>query len=251
MTTMIIRSVIIYIILLLVIRIMGKRQIAQMQPLDVVITLIIADLASIPMSDLTIPLLNGIIPLFVLTLLHLVITFIACKSITMRKFINGRAIILIGPQGVLEENLKNCNMTIADVIEACRYAGYMSLSEVLYVIMETNGNISVIPKSACQNVTQQDLQIKTNDPPLPYLMISDGKISSINLKRFGITKEEVEQMLKSKGTTSQDVIVMQYDKTGKVFMQTKKSGRQEFYLSLGQIQKNIKEQDIWKQKLAL
>ena len=244
MTTMIIRSVIIYVILLLVIRIMGKRQIAQMQPLDVVITLIIADLASIPMSDLTIPLLNGIVPLFVLTLLHIIITFIACKSITMRKFINGRAIILIGPQGILEENLKDCNLTIADVIEACRYAGYMSLSEVLYVIMETNGNISVIPTSACQNITAQDLKINNENPPLPYLMISDGKISQINLKRFYITEDELNDFLQSKNIKTSDVIVMQYDKSGKVFLQTHNSGRQEFFQSLGGIQKNIKEQDI-------
>lgn len=244
MTTMIIRSVIIYIVLLLVIRIMGKRQIAQMQPLDVVITLIIADLASIPMSDLTIPLLNGIIPLFVLTLLHIFITFIACKSIKMRKFINGQAIILVGPQGVLEQNLKDCNLTIADLIESCRYAGYMSLSDVLYVIMETNGNISVIPTSACQNVTKEDMQIKGEDAPLPYIMISDGKVSTVNLTRFGINESILQDFLSTQKTKIKDVIVMQYDKTGKIFLQTHNSGRCEMYASLGTTQKNVKEQDI-------
>ena len=249
MTTMIIRSIIIYIVLLLVIRIMGKRQIAQMQPLDVVITLIIADLASIPMSDLTIPLLNGIIPLFVLTLLHIIITFIACKSVRLRKFINGQAIILVGPQGVLENNLKHCNLTIADVIETCRYAGYMSLSEVLYVIMETNGNISVIPKDACQNVTKQDLKIKDEDPPLPYIMISDGKLSTVNLVRFGIDESTLNNFLASQKTSIKDVIVMQYDKTGKIFLQTRDEDAKVLFASLGTTQKNIKEQDIWKQNL--
>lgn len=238
---MIIRSIIIYLVLLIVIRIMGKRQIAQMQPLDVVITLIIADLASIPMSDLTIPLLNGIIPLFVLTLLHIIITFVACKSITMRKFINGRAIILIGPQGILEQNLKDCNLTIADVIETCRYAGYLSLSEVLYVIMETNGNISVIPTSACQNITAKDLHIQNNEPPLPYLLISDGKLSKINLTRFGIAEDELSTFLLNKGTTYNDIIVMQYDKSGKVFMQTRSKGKEEFYHNFGKKEEQDKE----------
>ena len=244
MTTMILRSVIIYFIVLFVIRIMGKRQIAQMQPLDVVITLIIADLATIPMSDLTIPLLNGIIPLFVLTLLHIVITFIACKNVKLRKFINGQAIILIGPQGVLEENLKQQNLTVADVIEACRYAGYLSLSEVEYVIMETNGNISVIPTSACKGVSCADLKIKHTSSPLPYLLISDGKLAKENLTRFNIKESELLAFLKEHNTHLKDVIVMQYDKCGNIFLQTKKGSKKELVTLLGTHKGNIKEETI-------
>lgn len=237
MLTMVLRCVTIYAIILLVIRVMGKRQIAQMQPFDVVITLIIADIATIPMSDLTIPLLNGILPLFILTILHFVLTLISSKSLKVRNFVNGTAVILVGPNGIVEENVKNLNLTIADILEACRYEGYLSLDEILYVIMETNGNISIIPNSASSEVTKSDLQIKAPDSPLPYLLISDGKISPNNLQRFQIKEEEIADFLAEKDAKVKDVVIMQYDKQGKIFLQTRKRGKEVLNKELGIVKK--------------
>ena len=200
---------------------MGKRQIAQMQPFDVVITLIIADLATIPMSDLTIPLLNGIVPLLVLTLFHFICTFIARKNSHIRNFINGKAVIIVDQNGIVEKNVKNLNMSITDVVEACRYAGYTSLKDVQYAIIETNGNVSVIPKSDSTPITRSDLKINQAQTPLSYILISDGKLIEHNLKIFNITKENLEQFLSEQGATILNVIVMQYDSQDNVFLQTK------------------------------
>ena len=199
---------------------MGKRQIAQMQPLDVVITLIIADLATIPMSDLTIPLLNGIIPLFVLTILHFTLTFLSCKIVKVRNIVNGTAVILVGPEGIIEKNVQSLNLTVADILESCRSAGYLSLEDVLYVIMETNGNISIIPKSDSTEITRSDLKIKGEEPPIPYLLISDGKICTNNLKRFGISPDELKSFLKQENCTLKDTTIMQYDKNGHIYLQS-------------------------------
>ena len=241
MLTMVLRCIIIYAIVLLVIRVMGKRQIAQMQPFDVVITLIIADIATIPMSDLTIPLLNSILPLFILTILHFGLTFLSCKNIKVRNFVNGTAIILVGPNGIVENNVKSLNMTIADILEACRYEGYLSLDDVLYVIMETNGNISIIPKSASSEVTKSDLNIQTPDSPLPYLLISDGKVASNNLFRFELSEKELSEFLAKRKSKIKDVVIMQYSKDGKVFLQTKKGGKDVFFEKLGIVKNNKTE----------
>jgi uncharacterized membrane protein YcaP (DUF421 family) len=243
MTTIILRSIIIYVIVLLVVRVMGKRQIAQMQPFDVVVTLIIADLATIPMSDLTIPLLNGIVPLFILTILHFVLTLLSSKNIFLRKFVNGKAIILVGPQGILENNVKSLNLTIADILEACRYAGYLSLKDVSYVIMETNGNISIIPTSNSSEVTREDLNIIKQNFALPYMLISDGKISGENLKRFNITQETLNNFLKEQKCKLKDVIVMQYNKTGEIFFQTKNNGKKVLTENLSYTQKDEENED--------
>ena len=143
---------------------MGKRQIAQMQPFELVITLIIADLATIPMADISIPLINGIVPLIVLAILHFGITFISCKWLPTRKFFNGKPVVLVDSNGIVEEALDKLNVNINDILEACRYAGYMSLADVQFVIMETNGNISIIPNSDNTPVTREDLNIKSENP---------------------------------------------------------------------------------------
>lgn len=228
MITLILRCLIIYIIALIVIRVMGKRQIAQMQPFELVITLIIADLATVPMSDVNIPLINGIVPLLVLAILHYVITLMSCKNIKCRSFFNGRSAILIGPNGINEKEIKEMNITINDVIEACRFAGYLNLDEIQYVIMETNGNISVIPNSNSTPTTREDLNIQKQDPELPLFLISDGKYSIENIKLMKLTKNDVDKFLTKHDTYIKDVIVMSYTKSGKIFLQTALQGKQTF-----------------------
>ena len=219
MITVIVRCLIIYIIALLIIRIMGKRQIAQMQPFELVITLIIADLATVPMSDVSIPLVNGIVPLVVLAILHFIITFISCKCLRSREFFNGKPVILVDQNGIIEDALKKLNVNINDILEACRYAGYTSLADVQFVIMETNGNISIIPNCDNTPVTREDLKIKGTEPVLPSVIISDGKYSSENMKLMGLDKETVDEYLKSEKTTAKEVIIMSYSQDGEILLQ--------------------------------
>ena len=227
MITVIVRCLIIYIIALFIIRIMGKRQIAQMQPFELVITLIIADLATVPMADVSIPLINGIIPLVVLAILHFGITFISCKWLKSREFFNGKPVILVDQNGIIEDSLKKLNVNINDILEACRYAGYLSLADVQLVIMETNGNISIIPNSDNTPVTRQDLKVNQPEPTLPSLLISDGKYSYENINLMQVSKERLEQFLKEQNTNVKDVLIMSYSSDGEIFLQCKGQSKKE------------------------
>ena len=130
-----IRVLIIYITVLVFLRLMGKRQIGEMQPYEVVITLIIADLATLPMSDTNIPLINGILPLAILVLIHFFITILTRKNIKIRRFMSGRPVVVISPKGIEYQALKDLNMNIDDLLESIRQAGFYSFDQILYAII--------------------------------------------------------------------------------------------------------------------
>ena len=174
--TIILRSIIIYILILFLLRIMGKRQIGQMQPYEFVVTLIIADLATVPMSDTALPLVHGIIPLLTLVCVHFLFTLLEKKSITLRKILNGKPVILIDPDGINYNNLKQCNMNFNDLQEGLRCAGYFNIDEVLYAIIQTNGSITVLPKSAYAPLNANNADIKVPPASLPIIVIAEGKL---------------------------------------------------------------------------
>ena len=159
----ILRVIIVYLIVLIVIRLMGKRQIGQMQPFELVITLIIADLATIPMSERTIPLISGIVPVLTLLLIHFVLTFFIQKSLHFRKLVNGKPVIIINPDGILFDNMKQLNMNIDDLQELIRGADCQNVAEIQYAIVETNGNFTVIKKADSSPVSVGDMKIKKEE----------------------------------------------------------------------------------------
>ena len=181
MLVLFIRVQIIYFVVLLFLRIMGKRQIGEMQPYELVITLIIADLATVPMSDANIPLINGILPLAILVILHYSITMLARKSIIFRKIVSGQPVIVISPDGINYEALKKLNMNLHDLQESLRQCNYFYFDQIQYAIIETNGKISVVPKSQYAPATAQDVDAQTEKAELPILIITDGKIMKDNL----------------------------------------------------------------------
>src|SRR5574344_1000390 len=147
MITILIRCVIIYLIVLFIFRIMGKRQLGELQPFEFAITLIIADLATIPMAEINIPIIHGVIPLIILMILHFFISWISRKSIFMRKVINGKPVLIMTPDGINYTALKDLNMNLNDLNEALRNLNYFSLDQIQYAIVETNGKITVLPNS--------------------------------------------------------------------------------------------------------
>ena len=158
------RVLIIYVTVLIFLRLMGKRQIGEMQPYEVVITLIIADLATLPMSDTNIPLLNGILPLAILVLIHYFLTLIIRKNNKLRKIISGSPVIVISPKGIEYDALKNLNMCLDDVIEMLRQANYYSFDQILYAIIETNGKLSVFQQQKTHQLPQKMLAQITLKP---------------------------------------------------------------------------------------
>lgn len=217
-----IRVFIIYITVLVFLRLMGKRQIGEMQPYEVVITLIIADLATLPMSDTNIPLLHGILPLAVLVIIHFAITLLSRKSIKVRRFVSGRPIVVISPQGLVYKSFKDLNINIDDLTEMLRQNGYYSFEQILYAIIETNGKISIIPKSANAPATAEDVKANNPEPKIPSIIVSDGKMMKSQMKEINIDEDKLSQILKHINIKSiKDIIVLSIDDDGKMFYQTK------------------------------
>ena len=222
MTTIIIRVLIIYVLVLFVFRIMGKRQLGQMQPFEFVLTLIIADLATIPMAEISVPLLNGIIPLLTLVVLHFIITTLTRKSTLFSRLISGKPVIVINPDGIDFNALKKLNITIDDLFEAIRESGFFNIDEVRYAIMETNGKISIMPTAQNTPVTIKDMKIKKEDSSLPLTIISEGKFMDDNLKISKKPAMFYEKLLKNEDIISiKSVLLLTINKDGEIYLQQK------------------------------
>ncbi len=220
--TIIVRSIIIYCVVLLFLRIMGKRQLGEMQPYEFVITMIIADLATIPMSDTALPLAHGIIPICTLALLHFFFSFLSRKSNLVRKILNGKPVIVITPEGVDYTSLQLLNMTFNDLQELLRTSGHFHLDEILYAIMQTNGSLTVIPRAQCSPLTAQDMQLEKAESTLPMMIINAGKFEEDNLKVAKLSTETLTNTLHQLGYHVKDLILVTLDQNGKLYIKPKK-----------------------------
>ena len=218
--TLIARSIILYILILFLLRIMGKRQLGEMQPFELVITLIIADLATIPMAETALPLLQGIIPLLTLVCIHYLICLLSRKSLFFRKLINGKPIILLDPDGINYENLKRVNMTFNDLMEGIRTAGYFNLEELLYVILQTNGSMTIVNRAQYAPLTAEDMKIEKQQASLPVIIVNKGKINKENLSLAQIDEEFLLKNINQVGIKSiKDILILTIDNYGKIYVQ--------------------------------
>lgn len=229
MLTIIIRSVLIYLIVLFVFRVMGKRQLGQMQPFELVLTLIIADLATIPMAEVSMPVLHGIIPLLTLVVLHFIITFLTRKSTKISNFISGKPMIVVNPKGIDYKALKSLNLSTDDLFEALRGSGFFSLADVQYAIMETNGKMSVMPKPDSAPVTNYDMNIKVEEKFLPITLISEGRIIKENSDLAGYDEKQIINFAEKNGEKKlKNILILQVDQNGNGFFQSKKGEAKSF-----------------------
>ncbi|MBQ9276500.1 MAG: DUF421 domain-containing protein, partial [Clostridia bacterium] len=190
------RCIILYTFLLIAMRLMGKRQLGELQPFELAITLVASDLVCIPMADASIPIIYGLIPVFTLFLVHILTTKLATKSVRFRKFLNGKPVILIEKGNVLPSVMKELNMTVDDVMEALRGSGYFSPGDVEYAILETNGSMTVLPKSEARPCTPSDLGVKISPATLPVTVIMEGDFIGDNVAKIPyVTKERVLKFL--------------------------------------------------------
>ena len=219
MLTVFLRSIITYVFLLFIMRLMGKRQLSQLQPFEFVITLIVAELACIPMSDTSIPLSYGIIPMFTMFILHILITKLASKNHKFNRFLNGVPVVVISPKGIDHRLLDKLDMNVTDLLHALRAAGYFYPNEVAYAIMETNGTLSVLPKSGFAPATPEDLKLKVDPEEMPYPIICEGAFFEDNLLLTGTTEEAVDDLLLRHGLARKDVLLLTCDKRRNVYLQ--------------------------------
>ena len=217
-----IRSIIIFLTLMLVMRLMGKRQIGEMQPFEFIITLIIADLACIPMTDISIPLVYGIVAILALFVLHQLMFLLEKSGTIVKQIISGKPSVVINKNGVDIKELKRNALDVEDLIESLRAQGYFSLDDIDYAIFEANGKLSTLEK-------QNYLSTK---PALPLLIIDEGKLKKDNLKKSLVSEEFIQNILKNNQTTVKKVEVLTLDNNGKVYLQTKNAPYKAFTVQL-------------------
>ena len=191
-----IRAIILYIVVLVVMRLMGKREIGQLQPFELAIAIMIADLAAVPMSELGIPLTNGIIPILALLVMYMIISALNMKSIKFRKVISGQPSLLIYRGRIDEKVLRKERITINELQERLRGDNIFNLSDVEYAILETNGEVTVIQKPEKRNIIVEDLNINPEYEGIPYDLVVDGKLMEENLRTIGKDKIWLEKQLK-------------------------------------------------------
>ncbi len=194
---------------------MGKRQIGDMQPNELVITLLISEIAAIPLQDTSQPLLNGIMAIFMLVILEIVMSVLAMKNQYIRKIMSGKSIVVI-KNGVIDQKaMKNVRMTVLDLIELLRGQNVFDVSTVAFAVLEVNGNLSVLLKAKEQPVTVGDMNIKPKEEALSIPVISDGKIIDESLKALETDRKVLESKLKDNKTEAKNVFLMTLDRNGK------------------------------------
>lgn len=208
------RTIVLYIFVTLGIRLMGKRQIGEMQPNELVITLLISEIAAIPLQDTSQPILNGVVSIFMLVILEIIISVITMKSLYVRKIMNGKSAVII-KNGVIDQNMmRQVRMTVLDLVELLRGQDVFDISTVAYAVLEVNGNLSVLLKSSEQPVTVKDIDIKKEKATLPLPVISDGKIIRESLDALEISEEDIKSTVKKNSTDIKDVFLMTMDRYG-------------------------------------
>ncbi len=217
-----VRSVIIYLLLLLIMRLMGKRQLSELQPFEFAITLIIAELACIPMSEVQIPLMYGIIPIFTLFILHLFITKVASKNLKFNRFLNGKPVVVMTPDGIDKRVLDKLDMNVNDLLHALRSAGYFYPADIAYAILETNGKLSVLPKAGAAPLTPDAENLTVDEAEMPYPVVCEGVVEYTNLELSGVTLEKIKELLGRHGLKLKDVLLMTVNGGTDVFLQPKK-----------------------------
>ena len=216
-----IRSIILYIVVLIVMRLMGKREIGQLQPFELAISIMIADLATIPMAEIGIPIFNGIIPILGLLFMHLIISMLNLKSTKAREIISGKPRILIYRGKIDEKALKKERFTINELQEKLRGNGVVNLGDVEYAILETSGDVTVIQKPEKRNTIPEDFNIMPDYEGIPYDLVTDGKIMDKNLKTIGRDRKWLEKQVEKFGIKPEEALIVTFDGKGQIFCQKK------------------------------
>ncbi|MBQ1660527.1 MAG: DUF421 domain-containing protein [Clostridia bacterium] len=208
------RTILLYIVIIIAIRIMGKRQISEMQTSELVITLLMSNIASIPMQDTDQSMLSGIIPIMVLLVCEISISYLMLKRTKIRSLICGKPVIIIDNGKIDRDAMIQLRISTEDMYEQLRQKDIFDIKEVAYAIIETNGKLSVMKKPENDTVTVSDMKIKAKEKPLQVSVISDGEISKSSLRYCGFQESYIQKVLKKESTALSDVFIMTMDKNG-------------------------------------
>lgn len=219
MLTALIRTIILYFLIMGGLRLMGKRQIGELEPSELVLALLISDLAAVPMQDFGIPLFNGVLPILTLLSLSMLISVLNLKSIRFRKLVCGSPTIIIREGHILQNEMRRTRFTVDELIEDLRQQGVVDLSTVEYAILETNGQLSVLLYPEHQPLTPKTAQNhKLDDPGLPIVLISDGRLLENNLQLLGLDRTWLQRRLEENNVPSiRSLFLLMVDKQHKLY----------------------------------
>ena len=211
------RTIILYAFIIIGIRLMGMRQVGELEPSELVLALLIADLAAVPMQDFGIPLLTGLIPILTLLCLTMALSVLTMKSVKFRALLCGRPSIIVENGKLRQGEMKRNRFTLDELMEELRMNGVTDLSTVKYAILETNGQLSVLPFAAQKPPTAQDLDLHLPEPGLPVVMINDGRVITRNLHSRGLDEVWLDKQLQQHHVKrTQDVFLLTVDETNQV-----------------------------------
>lgn len=209
-----IRTSVLYIFVIAIMRLMGKRQIGELQPTELVVTLLLSEIIAIPMQDNDISLVSAIVPVLVLVGFEILISVISLKSVKIRNLMQGNSIIIIRDGKLDLKKIKELRFTIDDILEALRQKDIFDISKVQYAVVETNGTISVMLKPQFEPVTREDLSVKTTDSGIPCAVIVDGRIIKTDFDSCNMTMEKLKKIIKKDKINVDKTLLMTIDKKG-------------------------------------
>ncbi len=211
------RTVLIYLILVISMRILGKRQLGQLEPPEIVVTLVVADLAVQPMTDPTISLFQGLLPIFTILGAEYLLSFLSMRSVKIRKLLCGKPVILIENGKFLYKNMRKTRMTMDELVSQLREKDVLDPATVQYAILETEGNLSVFLYAQHRPATAQEAGITANEEALPVTIITDGRILDDNLKKAGKDRRWLDKILSQNKTTPKKTLLLTVDDNNKIY----------------------------------
>lgn len=224
MAVALVRSLILYFLVMFLYRVMGKRQIGEMQPGELVLAIMISDIASVPMQSVSVPLMHGVVPILALMCAEVVLSFAAQKSHKLRKLITGEPSLIIANGRLLIQEMERLRFNLDDLFEQLRNSGQFDINEVAFAVLETNGMLSVLPKNQNKTVTLRDMNLKGGTDSFPTNIIKDGEIDYHALARIRRDEAWLKQKLKEKGVRrAADVFLLCADAERITFLQEKRA----------------------------
>ncbi|MDY4953172.1 MAG: DUF421 domain-containing protein [Candidatus Onthomonas sp.] len=220
------RTVILYALIIVGIRLMGKKQVGELEPTELVFAMLISDLAAVPMQDFGIPLLFGLIPIVTLLAITMALSVLSLKSIRFRNLICGRPSVIMEHGSILQNALAKNRFTVDELLEELRLQGITDLSTVKYAILENSGRVSVILYEAYQPATPDQLDLTPEEEGLPLIIISDGRVLRQNLQLRNLDQHWLQQQLAEHGHTSPtQVFLLTVDEVGRIYYVPKERGQ--------------------------
>ena len=224
MSVILIRSLVLYLLVIFAVRLMGKRQLGELQPSELVITILVSNIATLPIEDVSIPVIVGITPILALVCFEVIMSWLILKFPKLRKIVSGSPKVIISNGKIDCHTLSELRLSVDDLMTALRGSNVFDLSEVQFAIVETTGSFSVMKKQACDPPARNDLSISAECDDPPMLIVSDGKILKNAVDSLKADEAMINGILKRAGRRMEDVLLMTADSSGKVYIAWKNGG---------------------------